>query len=164
MTKPKTPEAPADEGSGGPILMETERGIFVCRPLKSLMASVLPAESLDDFMRLLDRYVEFGDREDAIRHYWNSVGGLSISHETFRARAVDADADQKSARRDMIVHLKKIRAAPAKNLDDILFKAEICAVLEPYDVRDRRTIAHSIINDLLSAGCIWTAEIEQGAS
>ena len=35
--------------------------------------------------------------------------------------------------------------------------------LEPYDVRNRRTVAHSVIKDLLSAGCIWTTEIDQWA-
>ena len=54
---------------------------------------------------------------------------------------------------DLIGHLKIIRNPPAKNLDDILFKPEICAVLEPYDVRKCRTLTHSIINDLLSPGC-----------
>jgi len=35
--------------------------------------------------------------------------------------------------------------------------------LKPYDVRNRRTVAHSVIKDLLSAGCIWTTEIDQWA-
>jgi hypothetical protein len=139
----------------GSILMETEHGLSVWRPLKSLKTSILPAESLDEFMSLLDRYVALGDREDFVRHYWAKDGGLSISHEQLRAMAVEANADQKSARRHLNGHLKKIRQAPAKNLDDILFKAELCAVLEPFDVERHRTVAHSIINDLLSAGCTW---------
>jgi hypothetical protein len=86
---------------------------------------------------------------------WAKDGGLSISHEKFRATAVEAHADQKNARRDLTRHLSKIRQAPAKNLDDILFKAEICAVLESYEVERHRTVAHSIVDDLLSAGCTW---------
>jgi hypothetical protein len=157
----KHPVPPADEGlpdlnSGGSILMETEHGLSVCRPLKSLKASILPAESLDEFMILLDRYVASGDREDCVRHYWTKDRGLSISHEQFRAMAVQANEDQKSARRDLIGHLKIIRNTPAKNLDDILFKAELCAVLESYEVKRHTTVAHSIVNDLLSAGCTWT--------
>jgi hypothetical protein len=50
--------------------METEHGLSVCCPLKLLKTSTRPAESLDEFMILLDRYVEAGDYEDAIRHYW----------------------------------------------------------------------------------------------
>jgi hypothetical protein len=168
MTKHTAPAA--DEGlpnfnSGGSILMETEHGLSVCRQLKLLKVSVLPAEELDEFMKLLGRYVEAGDRESSIRHYWEKDGFLSSpSWEGFRARALEAGADQKSARRALIGHLKEIREMPAKTLDDILFKAEICAVLEPYEVKHRRTVAHSIINDLLSAGCVWTAKIEQEAS
>jgi hypothetical protein len=152
---PPAGEGLPDLNSGGSILMETEHGLSVCRPLKSLKTSILPAESLDEFMSLLDRYVAFGDREDFVRHYWTKDRGLSISDEKFRAMVVEADADQKSARRNLIGHLKIIRNTPAKNLDDILFKAEICAVLESYEVKRRRTVAHSIINDLLSAGCTW---------
>ena len=159
-TNPKTRKAPADKGlpnlnAGGSILMETEHGLSVWRPLKSLKTSILPAESLDEFMSLLDQYVAFGDREDFIRHYWTKARGSSFCDEKFRAMAVEADADQKSARRDLIGHLKKIRSAPAKTLDDILFKAELCAVLEPLEVKRNRTVAHSIIKDLLSAGCTW---------
>jgi hypothetical protein len=156
----KHPVPPADEGlpnlsAGGSILMETEHGLSVCRPLKSLKNSILPAESLDEFMSLLDRYVAFGDYEDFVRHYWTKARGLSMSHENFRAMAVEANADQKSARRNLIVGLKIIRKTPAKNLDDILFKAEICAVLESHEVNSRLTVSHSIVNDLLSAGCAW---------
>jgi hypothetical protein len=69
--------------------------------------------------------------------------------------AIEAGDDQRIARRALTRHLNKIRQAPAKNLDDILFKAELCAVLEPYEFKRRQTVAHSIINDLLSAGCTW---------
>jgi hypothetical protein len=77
MTKHTAPAA--DEGlrninSGGSILTETKHGLSVCRPLKSLKVSVLPAEDLDEFMKLLDRYVEAGDREGSIRHYWEKDG------------------------------------------------------------------------------------------
>ena len=68
---------------------------------------------------------------------------------------VEASVDQKIARRALTRHLSIIRRAPAKNLDDILFKAELVAVLEPYEVKNHRTVAHSIVNDLLSAGCTW---------
>jgi hypothetical protein len=139
----------------GSILMETEHGLSVCRPLESLKTSTLPAESLDEFMSLLDRYVAFGDQEDFVRHHWTKAGGSSISDEILRAKAIEAGCERKSARRDLVGHLKKIRAAPAKNLDDILFKAEICAVLESHDVGYHRTLPHSIIKDLLSAGCTW---------
>jgi hypothetical protein len=156
MTKHTAPAA--DKGlpnlnPGGSILMETEHGLSVCRPLKSLKASFLPAESIDELVILLDRYVEAGDRTDFIRHYWQKIGQSGA--EKFRLMAIEADDDQKSARRDLIRHVKIIRAAPAKTLDDILFKSELCAVLEPYDVRHRRTVSHSIIADLLSAGCTW---------
>src|ERR1700732_519844 len=119
----KHPVPPTGEGlpnlnASGSILMETEHGLSVWRPLKSLKTSVLPAESLDEFMSLLDRYVALGDREDFVRHYWTKAGGLSISHEKFRAMAVEAACDQKSARRDLTRYLSKIRQAPAKNLDD----------------------------------------------
>ena len=165
----KHPAPPADEGlpTGGSILIETEHGLSVWRPLKSLKTSILPAESLDEFMSLLDRYVAFGDREEFLRHYWTSAmasaGGLSISPENFRAMVVEAGTDQQSARRALTRHLTKIRHAPAKNLDDILFKAEVCAVLEPYDVERHRTVAHSIIEDLLSAGCTWMQRTGQPA-
>lgn len=130
----KYPVRPAEEGlpnlnAGGSILMETEHGLSVCRHLKSLKASILPAKSLDEFMSLLDRYVAFGDREDFLRHYWTKAGDLSISHE-LRATAAEAGADRKRTRRGLIGHLKIIRNTPAKNLDDILFKAELAAVLE----------------------------------
>jgi hypothetical protein len=151
---PTAEEGLPDLNSGGSILMETEHGLSVCRPLGSLKTSILPAESLDEFMSL-HRYVAFGDREDFVRHYWTKAGGLSIGHEKFRAMAVEAADDQKSARRDLIRHLKRIRNTPAKNLDDILFKAEICAVLEPLEVNRCQTVAHSIVWDLLSAGCAW---------
>ena len=152
----KHPVQPAGEGlpnlnAGGSTLMETEHGLSVCRTLKSLKSSILPAESLDEFMSLLDRYVAFGDREDALRHYWTRA-----SHdEQFRAMVVEASADQKRARRALTRHLSIIRRAPAKNLDDILFKAELVAVLEPYEIKHRHTVAHSIVDDLLSAGCTW---------
>ncbi|MFZ0494988.1 MAG: hypothetical protein WBE80_15120 [Methylocella sp.] len=132
--------------------METEHGLSVWRPLQSLRTSILPAESLDEFMSLLDCYVASCDREGFLRHYWTKArGGLPIS----RAMVIEATIDQKIARRHLTGHLKKIRSAPAKNLDDILFKAELCAVLERYEVDGHRTVAHSIVNDLLSAGCIW---------
>ena len=139
----------------GSILMETEHGLSVCRPLKSLKTSTLPAESLDEFMSLLDRYVALGDQEDFVRHHWTKARGSSISDGILRAKAIEAARDRKSARRDLIRDLKKIRSAPAKNLDDILFKAELCAVLDPYEVKCHRTLPHSIIKDLLSAGCTW---------
>jgi hypothetical protein len=160
MTKLTAPAA--DEGlpnlnSGGSILMETEHGLSVCRPLKSLKVSVLPAEDLDEFMKLLDRYVGVGDLQDVINHNWKKVGAHSDPNWVkLRDARVKAYKDQKDARRDLIGHLKIIRNAPAKTLDDILFKAEICAVLEPWDVERCRTLTHSIINDLLSAGCTWT--------
>ncbi|MGB6326960.1 MAG: hypothetical protein WBG11_14615, partial [Methylocella sp.] len=135
-TRPKTRKAWA-----GSILMETEHGLSVWRPLKSLKASILPAESLDEFMSLLDRYVAFGDREDFVRHCWTKARGSPFCNENFRALAIEAAADQKIARRYLNEHLKKIRSAPAKNLDDILFKAEICAVLESFEVKGRRTMA-----------------------
>ena len=113
-------------------------------------SSILLAESLDEFMRLLDRYVAFGDREEFFRHHWPKAG-----QEQFRAMIVEASLDQKIARRALTRHLSIIRRAPAKNLDDILFKAELVAVLEPYEVKNHRTVAHSIVNDLLSAGCTW---------
>ncbi len=161
----KHPAPPADEGlpTGGSILIETEHGLSVWRPLKSLKTSILPAESLDGFMSLLDRYVAFGDREDFLRHYWTGARGLSISHENFRAMVIEAGTDQKSARRALTRLLTKIRHAPAKNLDDILFKAEVCAVLESSDVKHHRTVAHSIIGDLLSAGCTWMQRTGQSA-
>jgi len=153
MTKHTAPAA--DEGlpnssSAGSILMETEHGLSVCRPLKSLKTSFLPAESSAEFMSLLDRYVEAGEREEFVRGNWKGIG-----HESRCAAIDEANFKKKDTRRDLIRHLKKIRAAPAKTLDDILFKAEICAVLEPWDVRDRRGISHSVIADLLSAGCTW---------
>jgi hypothetical protein len=156
----KHPAPPADEGlpTGGSILMETEHGLSVWRPLKSLKTSILPAESLDEFMSLLDRYVAFGDREDFLRHYWRT-----IANENFRAMVVEAGDDQKSARRALTRLLTKIRHAPAKNLDDILFKAEVCAVLDSSDVKHHRTVAHSIIGDLLSAGCTWMQRTGQSA-
>jgi hypothetical protein len=140
----------------GSVLMETEHGLSVWRPLESLKISLLPAESLDEFMSLLDRYVAFGDREDFIRHYWTKARDLPIGEAVnFRAMAVAAGVDQQIARRRLIGHLNKIRRAPAKNLDDVLFKAELCAVLEPWKVERHETVAHSIIDDLLSAGCTW---------
>ncbi len=157
MTKHPAPPAGEDlrnPGAGGSILMETEHGLSVRRPLKSLKTSILPADSLDEFMSLLDRYVSFGDREDCVRHYWTKVG-LSGSNEQFRAMAIEANVDQKSARRALTGHLSIIRQAPAKNLDDILFKAELVAVLERREVKHHRTVAHSIVDDLLSSGCTW---------
>jgi hypothetical protein len=158
MTNMKPAAPPAGEGlpnlnAGGSILIETEHGLSVCRPLKSLKSSILSAESLDEFMRLLDRYVAFGDREDFVRHHW--AKGVSYHEHLFRATAVEAAADQKSARRALTGHLSIIRQTPAKDLDDILFKAELVAVLESYEVKNHRTVAHSIVNDLLSAGCTW---------
>jgi hypothetical protein len=159
MTKHTAPAA--DEGlpninSGGSNLIETEHGLSVCRPLKSLKVSVLPPEELDEFMKLLDRYAEFGDLQDVINNNWKKVRGHSDPNFVkVRDARVKAYKDQKDARRDLIGHLKIIRNAPAKTLDDILFKAEICAVLEPWDVERCRTLPHSIINDLLSAGCTW---------
>ena len=113
------------------------------------------SQSLDEFMSLLDRYVALGDQEDFVRHHWTKAGGSSISDEILRAKVIEAAHDRKSVRRDLIRDLKKIRSAPAKNLDDILFKAELCAVLDPYEVECHRTLPHSIIKDLLSAGCTW---------
>jgi hypothetical protein len=159
MTKQTAPAA--DEGlpnlnSGGSILTETEHGLSVLRPLKSLKISVLPAEELDEFMSLLNRYVECGDRGDAARHYWRKVGyNANPNGEKLLGIALEASDGQKSARRALIRHLKEIRETPAENLDDILFKAEICAVLEPWDIERCRTLTHSIINNLLSAGCTW---------
>jgi hypothetical protein len=80
MTKHTAPAA--DEGlpninTGGSILIETEHGLSVCRPLKSLKVSVLPAEELDEFMKLLDRYAEFGDLQDVINNNWKKVRGHS---------------------------------------------------------------------------------------
>jgi hypothetical protein len=154
----KHPVPPAGEGlpnlnAGGSILIETEHGLSVCRPLKSLKSSILTAESLDEFMGLLDCYVAFGDREDFVRHYWAKAGA---NHEhPFRTSALAEAADRKIARRALTGHLSIIRQTPAKNLDDILFKSELVAVLEPYEVKNHRTVAHSIINDLLSTGCTW---------
>ena len=36
--------------------------------------------------------------------------------------------------------------------------------LFPLNRMTSEIVAHSVINDLLSAGCIWTTEIDQGAS
>ena len=83
--------------AGGSILMETEHGLSVWRPLKSLKTSVLPADSLDEFMSLLDRYVAFGDREDFVRHYWAKAG--ANPEHPFRTSALAEAADLKSARR-----------------------------------------------------------------
>jgi hypothetical protein len=91
----------------GSILMETEHGLSVCRPLKSLKTSTLPAESLDEFMSLLDRYVALGDQEDFVRHHWTKAGGSSISDEILRAKVIEAAHDRKSVRRDLIKGFKK---------------------------------------------------------
>jgi hypothetical protein len=140
----------------GSFLMEKEGGLSVCRPLKSLKFSVFPAEELDEFISLLNCFVAAEDYEDAIRHWWERVG--HAQRELFIPKIDKARNAQKAARRALIKPLKALRSAPANNLDDILFKAEICAVLEPRDVKGRNTLPTSIINDLLSAGCTWMQE------
>ena len=90
-----------------------------------------------------------------IRIYASKAQGLSTSYENFRAMAVKPATTRKAPAGRSLRHLNKIRQAPAKNLDDILFKAELCAVLEPYEFKRHQVVAHSIINDLLSAGCTW---------
>jgi len=138
---------------GGSFLMETEQGLSVCRPLKSLQTSILPAEALDEFMSWLDYFVACGDFNEAMRLWWQRIG--FEQGELFIPKIKNARDTQKAARRALIKPLKTIRCTPAKTLDDILLKAEICAVLEPHNVTNRKTVAHSIINDLLSAGCTW---------
>jgi len=146
--------------NSGSLLMETERGLSVCRALKSPRTSILPAESLDEFLSLLARYVKAGDREDAFRHIWGTVGSTYQypgGHEKWRDAVGKIKDDGKVARRALIRHLRIVREAPARSLDDVLFKAELCAVLEPWDVKQGRTTAHSIVRDLLSADCSWRA-------
>ncbi len=94
MTKSTSPAANVDDGlpdlnSGGSVLIETEHGLSVWRPLRSLKTSMLSAKSLDEFMGLLDRYVAFGDREDVVRHYWAKPMGSSIGHERIQVHPAE---------------------------------------------------------------------------
>jgi len=159
-TKSKTLKAPAAIPDGS-FLMETEQGLSVCRPLKSLQTSILPAEALDEFMSWLDYFVACGDFGEAMHHWWQRIG--FEQRELFVPKMEKARDTQKAARRALIKPLKTIRCTPARTLDDILFKAEICAVLEPLSVADRKTVAHSIIADLLSAGCTWKEAADETA-
>lgn len=66
-----------------------------------------------------------------------------------------AHKDALRLRRAMISPIKKTRIAKSKNLDDLLFKALIVEVVDYWDCRDSRALGHSIVNDLLSADCMW---------
>jgi hypothetical protein len=58
-------------------------------------------------MGLLDRYVEAGDREKFVRHYWRKMG----YGEKFRAMLDEANDTEKAARRVLIKPLKTVLSA-----------------------------------------------------
>jgi hypothetical protein len=136
-------------------LVETGNGLAISRrqDLKAARPS-FPTDVLDELMKGLDYFVGATDKEDVLRHYWGKQG---LDNYTMRNAVIAAYDDQKNARRNLIRPLKAVRRSRAKNIDDILLKAYLCDVLERFNCRSDATLAHSIVNDLLSAGCSWRA-------
>ncbi|WP_395696993.1 hypothetical protein [Methylocella sp.] len=125
------------------VLAETDRGLAVVRPagLKALRPTFLSEEELGCLLALLDELA-------SAEHLW--LTRLGADGDRGRRAA-------KLARRAMIQLLKKVRRARSKTLDDLLFKALVLEGVDSSECHQSRTLGHSIVNDLLSADCMWRA-------
>ena len=150
------PNAPVPAAAAGlpedtAVLAETDRGLAVVRPagLKALRPSFLSGDELDAFLKTLEA---FATAESLDNHFCMTREAMGADPDCQAARK-----DAKRLRREMIAPLKRLRRARSKTLDDILFKAMIVEVVEGGDCRRSETVAHSIVNDLLAADCMWRA-------
>ena len=133
------------------VLAEADHGLAIVRPagLKALRPSFLTVEEADYLLSLLDGFVN----SEQVKHYLLETHVGSQNDPDLKA----ADEEARRLRRAMIPLLKKVRDAKSKTLDDILFKALIVEGVEAYECRHSKTLGHSIVNDLLSADCMWRA-------
>ena len=130
-------------------LIETDRGLAISRLIsaKAMRPSMLAGEALDAFLAKLDDFVCAQQRYDELI-FTRVAPGPECGEARDRA---------KSIRRSLIVPIRAIRTAKSKTIEDVLFKAEISEIIEPYECRQSNSIAHSLVNDLLSADCQWRA-------
>ncbi len=152
------PGAPdADQGS---ILVESDLGLAISRGrmVHSLSPTILAPERADRFYATFDRLMSL-EQEGHHQHEqaWRVSRKTGRWPEGAHAVASDLRARAKETRRQLICDLKRLRAAPSKTLDDILFKAMVSEVCEHYDIHFKRTLGHSIVLDLLGAQCQWRA-------
>jgi len=139
----------AATGLPNSCLIETDRGLAVSRlqAARALRPSMLAGDALDAFLAKLDEFISAGQQEHHLRErfgYPEAKQGIN-----------DADETARKLRRFMIIPIRTIRMAKAKNLDDILFKAVVTEIIDPFGCRRSESIPHSIVNDLLSADCQW---------
>jgi len=155
--------AAADEGlpnsdhrSG---LKDGHEGLSVARNGSlSPRTSVLPPDTLDEFLVLLDRYGSAEQLYDQVLSTWHGMSGsFSLQHaERANLRNLMTQMPDKirGHRRDLLPRIREIRSAPAKSIDDILFKAFVADVVETAPIR--ASISYSIVRDLLASDC-WRA-------
>jgi hypothetical protein len=123
-----------------PILTDTERGLAVSRlkSAKALRPSMLSGEALEDFLAKFDSFISSTQADET-------------------GQPVEYMSRPTVLRKQIIIPIRTIRTTKSKNLEDILFKALVSELVEPWRCRRSETVAHSIVNDLLSAGCTWRA-------
>ncbi|PNG25718.1 hypothetical protein [Methylocella silvestris] len=138
-------------------LAENPAGLAVIRSqsIKALRPSMLSGEELDRFLVQLDEYSAALQMADHVRE---KVSSLSDPRWPALRKEI-GDQQEKAAqiRRYMKKPITAIRTARSKTIDDILFKAVVVEIIEPYDCVWSKTLGHSIVNDLLSAACEWRA-------
>ncbi|WP_395696625.1 hypothetical protein [Methylocella sp.] len=133
------------------ILAETGSGLAVVRSagLNALRPTFLSEEEASAFFATLDA---FASADSLDSHFDNTREAMGADPDCKAARK-----DAKRLRREMVAPLKKVRNAKSKTLDDILFKAMAFEIVDRLECRSSATLAHSIVNDLLSADCMWRA-------
>ncbi|PNG27907.1 hypothetical protein [Methylocella silvestris] len=137
-------------------LAENPAGLAVIRSqsIKALRPSMLSGEELDRFLVQLDEYARAAERERHIRARCDA----GIDRWEDRRKEVGPLQDKAAEiRRFMRKPITTIRKARSKTIDDILFKAAVVEIVDPYDCVWSKTLGHSIVNDLLSAACEWRA-------
>ena len=110
--------------------------------------SMLAGEALDAFLAKLDELVSAKQREEELLFGRNDFA--NPERDELRERV-------KALRRSMIVPIRTIRTAKSRTIEYVLFKADISEIIAPFECRRSDSIAHSLVNDLLSADCQWRA-------
>ena len=107
-------------------LVETDRGLAISRLKTGMRPSMLAGEALDAFLAKLDELVSAKQREEELLFGGNDFA--NPERDELRERV-------KALRRSMVVPIRTIRTAKSRTIEDMLFKAEISEIIEPYECR-----------------------------
>jgi hypothetical protein len=155
----------SDHKSG--IADSQKGGLMVIRQFADGVTPLgLSAEELSELLALFDAHQSYKSGIGIARDIWNneltkernsSEPSMNAETEKYMSRLHTACGLRLAAKkhRALLAHLKTIAETPAKNIDDILFKAYIAEASEG-KTTVLNSISHSIVHDLLASDC-WRA-------